>query len=214
MIDFRKLNSKTVADKYPMPNITMILSNLVDLAERDREKSAFSVNGGKYEFCRLPFGLKNVASIFQRTIDDVLRGQSGKSCYVYVDVVIIFSENEKDHVRHVDWVLKSFLGANMRVAHEMSQFFRDSVEYLGFVVTEQNRIRKKVNAIREYPEPTTVCSVRCYFIKDFAAIAKPMSDILKGENGLISKYRSQWNSEASLSYVISSTEKPSATRLC
>lgn len=109
-IDFRKLNSKTVADKYPMPNISTILSNLgrakffktldlkseyhqITLAERDREKTSFSVNGGKYEFCRLPFGLKNAGSIFQRAIDDVVREQIGKICYVYVDDVIIFSKS-------------------------------------------------------------------------------------------------------------------------
>ena len=64
----------------------------IELAERDREKTAFSVNNGKYEFCRLPFGLKNAPSIFQRAIDDVLREQIGKTCYVYVDDEIIFSE--------------------------------------------------------------------------------------------------------------------------
>lgn len=163
------------------------------LAERDREKTAFSVNGGKYEFCRLPFGLKSAASIFQRTIDDVLRELIGMSCYVYV-----FSENEKDHVKYVDWVLKRFLNANMRVAHEKSQFFKDSVEYLDFVVTKDRAKSdpEKMKAIREYPEPTKVFGVRSFmglasfyrcFIKDFAAIAKPMSDIFKGENESISK---------------------------
>ncbi|KAH8416719.1 hypothetical protein KR222_010277, partial [Zaprionus bogoriensis] len=106
-----------------MPNISMILANLgqakyfttldlksgyhqITLAERDREKTSFSVNGGKYEFCRLPFGLKNAGSIFQRAIDDVLREEIGKTCYVYVDDVIIFSKNESDHVKHVDVILK------------------------------------------------------------------------------------------------------------
>jgi len=68
--DFRKLNFKTVDDKYPIPNITCILSNLgkarffstldpksgfhqILLAEKDREKTAFSIANGKYEFCRL-----------------------------------------------------------------------------------------------------------------------------------------------------------------
>jgi len=54
------------------------------LAEKDREKKAFSINAGKYEFCRLPFGLKNAGSIFQRAIDEVLREQIGKTCYVYM----------------------------------------------------------------------------------------------------------------------------------
>jgi len=85
-----------------MPNISMILGNLskakyfttldlksgyrqITLTEIDREKTAFSVNGGKYEFRRLPFGLRNAASIFQRKIDDILRQeqvlQIGKFCY-------------------------------------------------------------------------------------------------------------------------------------
>jgi len=101
---------KTIDDKYPIPNIVSILSILgkskffttfdlksgfhqILLAEKDREKTAFSVANWKYEFCRLPFGLKNAPSIFQRAIDDVLREQIGKSCYVYVDDVIIFSES-------------------------------------------------------------------------------------------------------------------------
>lgn len=139
VIDFRKLNQKTIDDKYPIANISTILSNLgrakffttldlksgfhqIELSERDREKTDFSVNNGKYEFCRLPFGLKNAPSIFQRAIDDALREQIGVFCYVYVDDVIIFSETETDHIRHIDWVVKKLCDANMRISKEKSQF--------------------------------------------------------------------------------------------
>jgi len=73
------------------------------LAETDREKTAFSVGNAKYEFYGLPFGLKNAPSIFQRAIDNVLRKQIGKSCYVYFDDVIIFSENMHELVKHIAW---------------------------------------------------------------------------------------------------------------
>lgn len=219
VLDFRKLNERTVPDRYPMPNISMILGNLgkakyfttldlksgyhqITLAERDREKTAFAVNGGKYEFRRLPFGLRNAASIFQRTIDDILREQIGKFCYVYVDDVIIFSEDENDHVKHVDWVLKSLYDANMRISAEKSRFFKKSVSFLGFIVTNNGAATdpEKVKAIKEFPEPKNVFEVRSFlglasyyrcFIKDFASIARPISDILKGENGSVSRHRSR-----------------------
>ena len=90
VIDFTNLNEKTIGDRYPMPDISVILSNLgnlnvlspfdlksrfhqIQLSERDRKKTAFGVNNGNYEFCRLPFGFKNAPSIFQRAIDDILR---------------------------------------------------------------------------------------------------------------------------------------------
>lgn len=219
VIDFRKLNQKTIDDKYPIPDVTSILSNLgkakffttldlksgfhqITLAERDREKTAFSVGNGKYEFCRLPFGLKNAPSIFQRAIDDVLREQIGKSCYVYVDDVIIFSENENDHVNHIAWVLGKLYEANMRVSREKSHFFKESVEYLGFVVSRGGLTTSpdKVNAIRNYEQPKTLFNVRSFlglasyyrcFIRDFASIAKPLTDILKGENGKVSAHQSK-----------------------
>ena len=69
VIDFRKLNQKTTCDKYPIPSMSTILSNMgkaqyyttldlksgfhqIELAEKEREKTAFSINNGKYEFCR------------------------------------------------------------------------------------------------------------------------------------------------------------------
>lgn len=219
VIDFRKLNSITIDDKYPIPEVNVILSNLgkarffttldlksgfhqITLSEQDREKTAFSVGQGKYEFCRLPFGLKNAPSIFQRAIDDVLREQIGKSCYVYVDDVIIFSENEDDHVKHIAWVLNRLYEANMRISREKSHFFQESVEYLGFVVSRGGikTSPAKVEAIHDYEQPSTLFNVRSFlglasyyrcFIKDFASIAKPLTDILKGENGKISASQSK-----------------------
>lgn len=72
VIDYRKLNAITIADRYPIPQINEVLSQLgknkyfsvldlksgfhqIPLKESDIEKTAFSINNGKYEFTRLPF---------------------------------------------------------------------------------------------------------------------------------------------------------------
>ena len=90
----------------------------------------------------------------------------------------------------------------MRVAQEKSQLFKESVKYLGFIVTSNGAMTdpENVKAIQQYVEPNTLFAIRSFlgltshyrcFIKDFAAIAKPISAILKGENGSVSKYRSK-----------------------
>ena len=89
VIDFRKLNEQTKEDKYPIPRIDDILDKLgranyfstldltkgfyqIEVDPRDREKTAFTINEGHFEFIRMPFGLKNAPATFQRMMNNVL----------------------------------------------------------------------------------------------------------------------------------------------
>jgi len=101
----------------------------------------------------------------------------------------------------------------MRISAEKSRFFKKSVSFLGFIVTYNGAAidPEKVRAIKEFLEPKNVFEVRSFlglaryyrcFIKDFASIARPISDILKGENG--SRYNfPKRNNVPSRNYVIS-----------
>lgn len=219
VVDFKKLNDKTVSDRYPIPDIELILANLgrgvyfstidlksgfhqILLEECDREKTAFSIHNGKYEFCRLPFGLKNAPSIFQRAIDDVLRSEIAKCCYVYIDDVIIFSETKQQHLKDIKRVLSLLYSANMRVSLEKSVFLKDSVEYLGYIVSK-NGLRThpdKVKDILDFKIPTTLRSLRSFlglsgyyrrFVANYSNIAKPLTKHLSGKNGHISAKQSR-----------------------
>ena len=96
-VDYRKLNEVTVKDAYPIPNIQDVLDGLQgakvfstldlksgywqqDLRKEDREKSVFITHRGLYQFRRLPFGLANAPSQFQRQMNKVLQGLIGKIC--------------------------------------------------------------------------------------------------------------------------------------
>ena len=119
-----------------------------------------------------------------------------------MDDIIIYSSNEHDHVNHIAAVLKKLYEANMRVSPEKSDFFKTSVEYLGFKVSNKgiSTSPSKTEAILHYQQPSTLFALRSFyglasyyrcFIKDFAKIAKPLTDILKGDNGKISAHQSK-----------------------
>lgn len=213
VIDYQKLNSNTIFDRYPMPHINVILSNLGEakyfskldlesgfhqilIRESGIEKTAFSVNGAKYEFTRMPFGLKNAPSIFQRTIDDIIRPFMGKCAYVYMDDVIIFSKTKEEHLEHIAKIIESFTEAHMKISSEKSHFFEEKIEFLGNIIS-QGRVTvnpKKLETIKNYVMPTTLKQLRSFlgltgqyrkFIKNYADIAKPLSVLLQSENGRV-----------------------------
>lgn len=219
VIDYRKLNEQTVADKYPIPEINDVLPQLgqnkfftvidlksgfhqIPLRESDRKKTAFSVNNGKYEFTRLPFGLKNAPSIFQRTLDDILREHIGRICFVYMDDIIIFAKNEKEHYDNLNIIFHTLKSANMKVQLDKCEFLKKEVEFLGFVISD-NGIKtnpKKVEAITNFPKPKTLRELRSFlgitnyyrrFIRDYAKIAKPLTMLLRGEAGRTTKHNSR-----------------------
>lgn len=213
VIDFQKLNSHTVTDKYPIPEINMMIQNLgrakifstIDLEsgyhqilirEQDREKTAFSVNHAKFHFIRMPFGLKNAPSIFQRCVNDILHEFIGKFAYVYIDDVLIFSNSVEEHMKHISIIINALQESNMKISNEKSHFFKYEIEFLGHII-KHGKITvdpEKIATIRDYEVPKTLKQLRSFlglagyyrkFIKDFAKITKPLTLHLRGENGIV-----------------------------
>ena len=207
VIDYRKLNEKTINDKYPIPEITDILDKLgkakyfstidlvsgfhqIQLEENDMEKTAFSVNGGKYEFTRMPFGLKNAPATFQRVMDCILRDLIGVCCFVYMDDIIIYSSSLQEHAYNLAQVLKRLRDARLKIQLDKCEFFRKETQFLGHTVSEEG-VRPnndKIKIIQQWPTPRSEKEIRQFlgllgyyrrFIKDFAKIVKPLTKLLR-----------------------------------
>jgi hypothetical protein len=102
VVDFRRLNEKTLVDAHPLPDITKILDQLgqskyftcldmmmgyhqIELEEGEGPNTAFSTKQGHWDYRRLPFGLKTVPATFQKLMNSVLSGLIGTRCFVYLD---------------------------------------------------------------------------------------------------------------------------------
>lgn len=213
VVDFRKLNEKTIDDRYPLPNINDILDKLgrcqyfttLDLASgfhqiemhpSDIQKTAFSVENGHYEFLRMPFGLKNACASFQRVMDNILRGIQNERCLVYLDDIIIFSVSLQEHITNLRHVFQRLRESNFKLQLDKSEFLRKEVNYLGHVITPEGIKPNpdKISAIIKFPIPKTSKQLKGFlgllgyyrkFIKNFAKITKPLTKCLKKNENII-----------------------------
>jgi len=114
-VDHRRLNSVTRRDAYPLPRIDECLDVLsgvqyfsafdlrssyhqVPMYPDDADKTTFVVRTGTYRFRKMPFGLCNAGSTFQRVMYMALNGLNFNMCLVYIDDIIFFSATVEEHI--------------------------------------------------------------------------------------------------------------------
>jgi hypothetical protein len=146
-IDLRKVNDATLKDCYALPRIDELVDALcgakmfssmdidrafwqVAMAEDDKHKFAFKIDGRLYEPNVMPFGSKNAPSTFQRLMDKILRGMTWKQCLVYIDDILVFANTFEEHCNRLDSVLSKIGEAGlklkpskMRIWHVRSNLF-------------------------------------------------------------------------------------------
>ena len=132
VLDFRKLNEKTIGDAYPLPNIIDILDQLgsaqyfsvfdiasgfhqIKMSPEDSHKTAFSTPYGHYEFNRMPFGLKNAPATFQRLMDLVLTGLQGTELFVYLDDIVLYANSLEEHAEKFNKLMERFKSSKSQI---------------------------------------------------------------------------------------------------
>lgn len=208
-IDFRKLNTRTIKDNYPMPLIERCLqvcrrarwlSSLdikdafhhIPLSPGSIPLTAFVTADGLYEWIRMPFGLCNAPATFQRYVDHVLAGLIGKTCVAFFDDCVCGTEDEslRLHMDAVIEILQRLADKGLEVNIKKCQFGYHELVFVGHVIG--NGILKadpsKVKAMQEFPRPTTVTEVKSFlgminyyskFIPGFAYMATPLIELTR-----------------------------------
>ena len=178
--DYHPLNAVTVPDPYSMKQIDDTLDLLgeacyltkldlskgyyqISVEEEDMPKTAFSTPFGKFEYVRMPFGLRNAPSHFQRCMDFVLCDLYDCSS-AYIDDVVIFSRSWEEHLLHIDSVLDALCSRGFTVKPSKCVWAARSIEYIGYEVGEGRLSvpEARIKSIQAITKPQTISQLRSF----------------------------------------------------
>ena len=199
--DYRvTINSCILQDNYPIPTIEELLARLsggiifskidltnaylqVELDENSKKYTTINTHKGLYVYNRLPFGICSSPYIFQRCMDNILKGLAGTCCYF--DDILVTGKSNEEHKQNLDRLLTRLEENNLRVKLEKCEFNKPSITYLGHYV-DKHGVRpsaEKVIAVRNAPVPKNLSEVRAFigmvsfyrkFIPNISATMEPL----------------------------------------
>ncbi|KAL0161439.1 hypothetical protein M9458_045164 [Cirrhinus mrigala] len=200
-IDYRKLNSCSTRDAFPLPRIEEALEALgqakyfstldltsgywqVEVAEQDKHKTAFSTPMGLFEANRMPFGLQNAPSTFQRLMTSCFGDLNFTHLLIYLDDIIIFSKSFNEHLERLQLAFDRLREHGLKLKPSKCQLVRKEVQYLGHLVSAEG-IRtdpEKISKVKDWERPTNrfVGYYRRY-VKGYSNLAAPLYRLTSGD---------------------------------
>jgi hypothetical protein len=198
-VDYRKLNSLTRKDRYPLPLIDETLARLakakvytkldirqafhrIRMDPSSEELTTFRTRYGAYKCKVLWEGMTNGPATYQRYMNDVLFDYLDDFCTAYLDDILIYSKDPLEHDGHVRKVLDRLRAAGLQADIKKSEFRVTRTKYLGFIIsTDGIEVDPdKVAVVRDWKAPSTVKGVQGFlgfcnfyrrFIKEYGHIA-------------------------------------------
>ncbi|GJW53056.1 putative reverse transcriptase domain-containing protein [Tanacetum coccineum] len=204
-IDYQELNKLTVKNRYPLPRIDDLFDQLqgssvyskIDLRsgyhqlrvrEEDIPKTAFRTRYGHYEFQVMPFGLTNAPAVFMDLMNRVCKPYLDKFVIVFIDDILIYSKNKKEHKEHLKQILELLKKEELYAKFSKCEFWIPKVQFLGHVIDSEgiHVDPAKIESIKDWTSPKSPTEIRQFlglagyyrrFIEGFSKIAKPMTKL-------------------------------------
>jgi RNase H-like domain found in reverse transcriptase/Reverse transcriptase (RNA-dependent DNA polymerase)/Integrase zinc binding domain len=206
-IDYRLINNHTIKQDHGLPRIKEILSVVknakiwssldlksgyyqVRIKDDDSYKTSFNCHFGQFEWLVVPFGLSNAPSVFQQTMNYILQPVLGVCCIVYIDDIIIYSNDVDSHYNHVNKVLQLLRENHFYLNAKKCNIYSTSISLLGFDIDDKgtNMQPDKLEVILNYPPPKTITELRAFngmvafykcFVDGYSHIMVPLTDATK-----------------------------------
>jgi len=221
-IDFRKVNSHTVKDAYPIPNMeetrdavggATMFSSLdmssgywqIPLRSEDRQKTAFAALNGLFQFRVMPFGLCNAPSTFQRLMNALLSGLTWEQCLVYLDDIIVFANNFETHIQRLENVFKRFEASKLKLNPDKCKFCMEELPFLGYILSNKGLKpdENKLKSIKAFSKPSNKTELLRFlntigfyrrFIPNFSHKASCLFKLTESNQKFV------WNSETQVAF--------------
>jgi len=232
-VDYRAVNKATVMNPYPLPLVSEMLLcvreariftkldlcgayNLIWIKEGDECRTAFRTRYGRFKYQVMPFVLTNPPANILSSIDDCQPPYTGNPAVCYLDDILIYLTNEKEHKEHVRQVLQLLKVFGHYCKAEKCQFGVSEVAFQGFVITPNGvgMESDQISTMEDLPTPKSVRDIQVLprftnfyrrFIQKYAKVTLPLTELLNESETSPGKKpegsaKSEWTWEAELAF--------------
>ena len=230
-INYRALNAVTERNTYPLPRIQDYINQIggakriskfnllsgfwqLRMETSSIPKTAFNTRHRKFEFLVMPFGLTNAPATFQTLMNSILQPYLDQFVVVYLDDIVVFSDSDEEHKQHLALVLEKLRENNLFAKPSKCVVRAKTIEFCGHIVGQGQvrTARSKTELIEDWPRPMTAHEVQQFlglasyyrrFVRNFATLAAPLSELLREKDELLRKKKNRpicWTAKCQLAF--------------